>query len=418
MELRFTGFLYFSIFLLALLRHADSQHPHGVSSVGYTGKPKKVIGTAINVGAYNDFNCSRLLYPVLQNRTRCFDQSKTEVDLCVVFATDYHYIIPFLVHYLALGVHRVHLYNNDQTLAWYLHPSIVCLVQAGLVEIQPWRGAGEYNDMMADCWKRKVLEPRGLNVESARNRDNLWMGIFDVDEMMVLHNHQCLNSMLDDYPNAPAVAFDWAFFLPPYDDTSARTARAKDADPLSIFGNIKSMPDDHFELINYPRPTAESPMVIFPHDMTIMRRFECGLIKSITRPGCISKIYNPHFAELSPSCPQGTSPHDPEHHVIKSGYATPWVDNHYPIAQLNHYWTTSLRDFLRKIHRGIGSDVPPEKGSFRSSDMFVERASTRHGNEPTRDTSFLERYGSFYKSLKMDCPDCFRLDIIINSEHQ
>ena len=47
---------------------------------------------------------------------------------------------------------------------------------------------------------------------------------------------------------------------------------------------------------------------------------------------------------------------------------TPWIDNHYPIAQLNHYWTLSLSDFLRKIHRGKGGSYSKTNGeSYRNT---------------------------------------------------
>ena len=45
---------------------------------------------------------------------------------------------------------------------------------------------------------------------------------------------------------------------------------------------------------------------------------------------------------------------DPEGRSIHCGPWTPYVDNAYPNAQLNHYWTLSLADYLRKIHRGKG----------------------------------------------------------------
>lgn len=381
-------------------------------------KGRKIEGTPILLGDHRSFDCHRLLQPIFENRTSCQQQSKTEIDVCAAFASDYHYIIPFLVHYLSLGVNRIHVYNNDNALSWYLHPSIVCLVQAGLVQIQPWQGEGQFIPMMTDCLEKKVLGSRGLDAESARKRNDLWMAVFDVDEFLLLHQHTCFNVLMDDYPTAPAIAFNWAFFLPAYKDKNIGKPEAANADTLATFGNIESMPSDHFALINYPAVRHDDPFVVFPHDMTITRTYECSLVKSVTRPGCVGKIYNPHFMELSSSCPQGTSPHDPQHHKISSSPFTPWTDNYYPIAQLNHYWSTSLKDFLRKIHRGIGSDVAPEKGSFRSSDMFIFRKSDQQPNSPTKDTAFHGRYGQFYKKLKMNCPDCFRLDLMLTGSRR
>jgi hypothetical protein len=49
------------------------------------------------------------------------------------------------------------------------------------------------------------------------------------------------------------------------------------------------------------------------------------------------------------------------------GYFTPFVDNHYPIAQLNHYWTLSLTDFTRKIHRGYSGGAAKSGDGMRST---------------------------------------------------
>ena len=39
--------------------------------------------------------------------------------------------------------------------------------------------------------------------------------VFDIDEMLVLHQHQCINQFVSSY-SAPAIMVNWAFFLPEY----------------------------------------------------------------------------------------------------------------------------------------------------------------------------------------------------------
>lgn len=78
-------------------------------------------------------------------------------------------------------------------------------------------------------------------------------------------------------------------------------------------------------------------------------------------------------------------------------------------TQLNHYWTLSLSDFLRKIHRGKGGSYSKHDGSqFRSTGEFHNHA--RPGRQPfVNDTSFLDKYGGFFADLKQRCPYCFDL---------
>jgi hypothetical protein len=50
-------------------------------------------------------------------------------------------------------------------------------------------------------------------------------------------------------------------------------------------------------------------------------------------------VYSPILFECLFSLPLPTGRH----------FETPFVANHYPIAQLNHYWTLSYKDFLRFV---------------------------------------------------------------------
>jgi hypothetical protein len=97
-------------------------------------------------------------------------------------------------------------------------------------------------------------------------------------------------------------------------------------------------------------------------------------------------------------CPYGNKPIDPQGNYIACSPWTPWVDN--------HYWTLSLQDFLRKIHRGKGGGYAKSAGEeFRSSREFFS-----HAIQPlpfVHDNSFLVRYGALFEHLKHVCPACF-----------
>lgn len=67
-------------------------------------------------------------------------------------------------------------------------------------------------------------------------------------------------------------------------------------------------------------------------------------MKSVNRIGCVDMWHNEHCPAYSDQCPSkyGHKPIDPQGHYIECKPWTPWIDNYYPVAQLNHYWTLSL----------------------------------------------------------------------------
>lgn len=133
----------------------------------------------------------------------------------------------------------------------------------------------------------------------------------------------------------------------------------------------------------------------------------CRHIKSVNRVACVDTWHNEHCPVYRASCPFGQRPVDPENHTLACQSWTPWIDNYYPTAQLNHYWTLSLADFLRKIHRGKGGSYSKTDGAhFRGTTEFFNHA--RPGRVPfVNDTTFLDRYGDLFAELKQRCPKCF-----------
>jgi hypothetical protein len=126
---------------------------------------------------------------------------------------------------------------------------------------------------------------------------------------------------------------------------------------------------------------------------------------------CVETWHNEHCPSYTDAsqCPFGSRPKDPENHTINCQSWTPWIDNNYPTAQLNHYWTLSLADFLRKIHRGKGGSYSKQDGSqFRNTGEFHAHATPVRPTTPFVDDMTLHTlYGAFYASLKVICPSCF-----------
>eukprot|EP01033_Poteriospumella_lacustris_P014988 gene14988-10723_t len=362
------------------------------------------------------FNCSKILDPLLAKRKACAQQSSTHVDICTVFAEDYHFLIPFVLHHLSLGFHQIHIYNNDmKAYPWYLHPTLLCLSAAELITVVPWPGEHEFLNGLNHCHRARVLESRGLQHGQPRHHlttashKSLWMAIFDIDELLVLHHDQCIATFVDKYPDAGQLAINWAMFVPTVPFT-----------PYAIFGDPQYLSPEHRQFIDYDRslPAASAsgstnassalPLVILPHDMLFMRMKENFHIKCLARPSCVDKVESPHYMTLFADCPF------PKKTQTLSGITFPpaptsaAAERHvssYPIAQLNHYWTTSVEDFMRKVHRGRGVK---QAGVYRNSGDLPVRSK----GPMVKDTVLHRTYGAMYVDWKRTCPECFDLSLI------
>jgi hypothetical protein len=204
--------------------------------------------------AQEKIDCEAFLEPIQARRESCLaaHNGTAEVDICVYFASDYEFLVPFLVHHLALGARHIFIYNNDDKVRWYQHPAILCLLAEQLVEVQPWYGDRALMKGLDHCAKRKIPDSMGIRHEEGKMPPHVWAANFDIDEMLVLHTHTCMAALLEHVDSA-SVALNWAFFTP--------------ESPLSNFGrtgNLAFMPKRDYDLHG----------VVLPHDKLLRRMYE------------------------------------------------------------------------------------------------------------------------------------------------
>lgn len=205
-------------------------------------------------------NCDAFMEPIRNRRQSCLSKyNQSAVDICVYFASDYEFMIPFLVHHLSLGANHIIIYNNDEKVAWYRHPTILCMIAEEMVEIQPWFGEKVLMKGLNHCFRKRIPDLHGIQMMTNGNNNqdrnklmNIWGANLDIDEMLVLHKHQCISQLVLNI-KAPTLALNWAFFVP--------------ESPLTNFartGNIAYMPQRNYNLHD----------VVLPHDRLIRRMFE------------------------------------------------------------------------------------------------------------------------------------------------
>jgi hypothetical protein len=110
------------------------------SHMGHHHNSTNVHGHSKKDKFHDGIDCPAFLAPIKSKRNACLANATEEVDMCVYFASDYNYILPFLIHYLSLGFSNIWIYNNDDHAAWYKHPAIMCLMRDNYINIQPWFG--------------------------------------------------------------------------------------------------------------------------------------------------------------------------------------------------------------------------------------------------------------------------------------
>jgi hypothetical protein len=320
------------------------------------------------------FDCEKLLNPIRKRREICSQETYSHiVDICTIFSYDYEYMMPFLLHHLNIGVSKIRIYNNDEKISWYNHPAIQCLITEEYVTIQPWYGVGVMVQGMNHCMK--VI----LNEYTRISSDNIWSIPLDIDEYIVFHkNETCINTFVKD-KDAPGIHLNWAFFMPEKPN------------------KLKT------EFL--PTHVNCSDNICLPMETITTRFFENSHIKTIARTKCVETWPNVHYPIYQSSCQKYGKPVDPQGHRLTPDYHTPYVDNYYPIVQLNHYWTLSLSQFMRKIHRGIG-DTDKSLGKYRSTNDFFEHV---RRIQFVVDNSFMELYGVFFIHMKHICPQCFNM---------
>lgn len=174
----------------------------------------------------------------------------------------------------------------------------------------------------APRWDVRVLDApftgpdfQGLAYEralTAYSQEFEWMAFFDADEFLLLDNHKILPLYLENFSYAQGIAVNW-----------------------SIFGSSGYQ-------VSQPGLTIETYLYRGKTDFDANRH-----IKSIVRPGSVKKYLNPHMFDIDGVYVDlAGRPLDCEVPGIISG----WPDHNG--GKLNHYFSRSREDWLKKLRRG------------------------------------------------------------------
>jgi Glycosyltransferase family 92 len=200
--------------------------------------------------------------------------------------------------HLLQGVERVYLYDNCAT--GDVEEAVSAYVERGIVELTPWSEVERQTEAIGDAFDRKRDDVR-------------WLIAMDIDEFLFCPTGERVADVLTEYECYPAVAVHWHMF-----GTSGVAKRPEGSDVLTTF---------------------------------VRRSADFGP-RSVNRH--IKSIVDPWYALKAP-------PPDPHHRPYRVGLAVnetgtpvagplPWPI-HAQRLRINHYWSKSKAESLRKTAR-------------------------------------------------------------------
>jgi hypothetical protein len=161
--------------------------------------------------------------------------------------------------------------------------------------------------------RESLFIPEFIHNYTLKHHPSFWLAHFDVDEFIVLLEHQKINDLLRNYEDHGALGIPWSMF-----GSSGHISKPK--------GLVK---DSYL----YRRPDEKM------------------WIKSIINTQFCKRIDDPHHGIYTRSSVN----------EVYEPFEGPITDSPRKLIKLNHYFTRSLEEYERKIKRGTGNPQTPER---------------------------------------------------------
>ena len=223
-------------------------------------------------------------------------------------------LIEWIEYHKIIGVERFYLYDNAST-------------DNSRELLQPYIDDGTvvYHYAPGACMQMPVYNDA---VYRYRN-ETQWLALIDLDEFLVPVSKDNVKPILKKYKKYPAVVVCWAVF-----DSNGHEKRPLDKLVIEAYTRVSKGYDD---------PSKD------------------GCIKSIVNPKKVVKCEHPHFCQYiddKTAVDTGLNlQNNPDRHLQKGIKLD--------VLQLNHYFTKSREDYIKKLARGR-SDIG-EKWDFDES---------------------------------------------------
>ncbi|KAL7555403.1 hypothetical protein ACA910_017701 [Epithemia clementina (nom. ined.)] len=138
--------------------------------------------------------------PKYERRVPPKTKSNRTASLCLFIKNEQLYVNEYIDYHLALGFDEIFIYDNSPDFNlehWGRYKQEQC---AGRVRVTHFPGRTIQNDAYEHCRMTSI------------GRNHTWMGVMDADEILVLHQHDHVVDLLEDYCQHGALSLYWHVF--------------------------------------------------------------------------------------------------------------------------------------------------------------------------------------------------------------
>lgn len=284
-------------------------------------------------------HCKKLRINIESNCTK----KHFNVAATIIVKNEKKYMREWIEYHRLIGIEHFFIYDNESNdgLRDLLEPYI----NQGIVSYAYVKGS----KMQMPCYEDSTK----------RNRNKVkWMAFLDADEFINLHTNQTISDFLVSYESFSGIGVNWISF---------------DSD------NHDSMPNNGFVISNYTQ------CYLNPKDYGPNRH-----IKSIVKTKHIRCFHSPHLPEISRSFRKN-------HYLVTESFekiSGPLTENSTQKIQINHYFSKSKEEYLKKLKRGRADDGSMRK--VNKSDYAFDEGTLTHCPPPSLLSILQERIEDTY----------------------
>jgi len=269
---------------------------------------RKVLATAflsavVTVPMLNTFHQTEMYYARIGEKSEPVQDlskkpGKNKVGLCCIAKDEEPYIDEWVDYHLALGFNKIIVYDNadlGELLQWGEE-------KGPLVEVVPFAGVAKQKEAYLDCATKLISQ-----------HEFKWAAFFDVDEFLILNQHNHIGAFLEKYLKEGALGINWRVF-----GTGGRSVYS----PAPVTKRFQFRFEDGY----HPNRHVKSIANLRDINLNATVPIRC------------------HYPELN----AGKSQFDTNGHTFVGSYNDGPID----VAVIHHHQRKSAKEFLKKRMRG------------------------------------------------------------------
>jgi hypothetical protein len=293
-------------------------------------------------------NCLDLLSYLKNKQTKEKETFPYYLSLCAIIKNEGPYLQEWIEYHKMLGVEQFYLYDNES--ADNTQEVLEPYIDEGTVKYKFWPGHPVMIEALNDCLK-------------TRKNESFWIGFVDPDEFIVPVKHNSIPEILKEYEEYGGLGINWIVY--------GSSGHEKKPEGLTI-ENYTYRSNKNFSIncfvktITNPRTSAK----VFPHNSVYLLKNFPVAIKILLDMEANPKLNKLRFINKILNKIKDISYYAVTENKKKlsSGYSE---YNSVDIIRINHYFTRSKEEFIKKSLKGR-PDVDKNDSNWLRSMYFFE----------------------------------------------